>query len=281
MRSYQALLKTILDEGKSVPTRAVLQSTGQKIGAISIFGHQFRHNLRNGFPLLTTKKVSWHNIVHELVWFITGSTNISYLTRNNVHIWDQWADKSGFLGPVYGVQWRRHLGFDWKSHQGVETDQLANVLRDIELVRDDPSASPRRRLIVSAWNPPQVADMGLPPCHTLFQFGVIGGSLSCHMFMRSADLFLGVPYNIASYAALTHLVAAMTGLEPGELIVSFSDLHIYDNHIDQVREQIGREPHKLPELYVSPPRTLDEVSADNFHLVDYRHHPALKGEVAV
>jgi thymidylate synthase len=281
MLSYLELLRHIKSTGRLVPTRAVLQSTGRKIDAISVFGYQWRHDLSRGFPLVTTKKVSFRQIVHELVWFLSGSTNIGYLRDHNVHIWDQWADEDGNLGPVYGKQWRRFESRGWKTNSVVSADQIQTVLHDIAAVRDVPEASCRRRLIVTAWNPVQVPDMGLPPCHTIYQFGVDDGKLSCHLFARSIDAFLGLPYNIASYAALTHLFAAMTGLSPGELVISFSDLHIYSNHLDQVDEQLAREPLPLPTLHVAAPASIDLVSAGNFLMADYEHHPALRAEVAV
>jgi thymidylate synthase len=281
MQSYLDLLRHVLDRGERVPTRAVLRSTGKKVHAVSVFGHQWRHDLRDGFPLLTTKKVSLHNVLHELVWFLRGSTNVGYLRDNGVSIWDQWADGDGDLGPVYGKQWRSFESVDWSTKDVTSVDQVAAVLRDIALVRDDPSSSPRRRLIVTAWNPAQVKDMGLPPCHTLFQFGVSGGGLSCHLFARSIDAFLGLPYNIASYAALTHLFAAMTGLRPRELVVSFSDLHIYENHLDQVAEQLARGPLPLPAMRVDPPDSVDSVGRGNFVMLGYQYHPPLKAEVAV
>lgn len=282
MTPYLELLRHVVTEGEHVPTRAVLQSTGEKISAVSVFGYQMRVPLAGGFPLLTTKKVSFHNVIHELVWFLRGSTNVRYLQEHNVRIWDQWADPDGNLGPVYGLQWRGFPGQSWPAGEPVSFDQMAQVLADIAAVRDDPAASPRRRLIVSAWNPPQVAAMGLPPCHTLFQFGVLPrGRLSCHLYARSIDAFLGLPYNLASYAALTHLVAAMTGLAPHEVLISFGDLHVYSNHLDAVQEQLEREPLPLPRLEVDPPATLAEVSRANFRLTGYAHHPPIRGEVAV
>ena len=196
---------------------------------------------REGFPLVTTKKVAFGAIVHELIWFLRGSTNIAYLGEHNVTIWDEWADEEGELGPVYGKQWR-----SWQAPDGRSIDQIADLVAGIKAVEADPTASVGRRLIVSAWNPAEIADMALPPCHTLFQFNVTDGRLSCQLYQRSADLFLGVPFNIASYALLTHLVAHVTGLAPGEFVHTFGDAHIYSNHLDQVDEQLGREPSPAP-----------------------------------
>jgi thymidylate synthase len=241
MKQYLDLLRSVLDQGVRKPTRAKLPSTGQNVHALSIFGYQMRFDLAAGFPAVTTKRLARGPIIHELIWFLRGSTNVDYLRENNVTIWDEWADEEGELGPVYGKQWR-----SWSAPDGRTVDQIAALLRGIEAVKADPTSSVGRRLIVSAWNPPDISQMALPPCHTMFQFSVTDGRLSCQLYQRSADLFLGVPFNIASYALLTHLVAHVTGLVPGEFIHTFGDAHIYENHIEQVREQLRREPLPLP-----------------------------------
>jgi thymidylate synthase len=277
MRQYLDLLKDVRDHGARKPTRAVLRSTGAKIDALSVFGRQVRFDLADGFPLVTTKKIAFGAIVHELIWFLKGSTNIGYLRDHGVKIWDEWADEDGELGPIYGKQWR-----SWQAPDGRSIDQIAAVVQGVEAVAADPSASVGRRLIVTAWNPADVADMALPPCHTLFQFSVAGGRLSCQLYQRSADLFLGVPFNIASYALLTCLVAKVTNLEPGEFIHTFGDAHIYSNHLDQVDEQLGRAPLPLPRLEIESSLTdLAHVDRAQVKLIGYRSHPALRGEVAV
>jgi thymidylate synthase len=277
MQQYLGILRHVLEHGVRKPTRAKLPSTGRNVDALSVFGYQMRFDLAAGFPAVTTKKLAWALIVHELIWFLRGSTNIGYLRENNVTIWDEWADEAGELGPVYGKQWR-----SWAAPDGRSIDQIAALLRGIEAVKADPTASVGRRLIVSAWNPAEVAEMALPPCHTLFQFSLTDGRLSCQLYQRSADLFLGVPFNIASYALLTHLVAHVTGLAPGEFIHTFGDAHIYENHVEQVREQLRREPRPLPRLALDREITsLDNVRAEQIRLVDYQSHPPLRGEVAV
>jgi thymidylate synthase len=285
MKQYLELLRDVRTHGTRKPTRALLRSTGAKIDALSVFGRQIRFELSEGFPLVTTKRVAFGAIAHELIWFLQGSTNIAYLRQHGVTIWDEWADERGELGPVYGKQWR-----SWPAARLAEggeggpesIDQIAGVVKGIKEVIADPSASVGRRLIVTAWNPAEIDRMALPPCHTLFQFSVTEGRLSCQLYQRSADLFLGVPYNIASYALLTHLVAHVTGLAPGELIHTFGDAHIYSNHLDQVDEQLGREPLPLPRLQIDAAVTdLFQVSRDQVQLLGYRSHPALKGEVAV
>jgi thymidylate synthase len=277
VRQYLDLLQHVLDAGVRKPTRAVLPSTGEKVEALSVFGYQMRCNLGAGFPAVTTKKLAFDPIVHELIWFLSGSTNIKYLRDNKVTIWDEWADENGDLGPVYGKQWR-----SWTCPDGDAVDQIDNLLRGIEGVKADPAASVGRRLIVSAWNPADVPHMALPPCHTLFQFNVTGNELSCQLYQRSADLFLGVPFNIASYALLTHLVAHVTGLGAGEFIHTFGDAHIYVNHLDQVREQLRRDPLPLPRLVIDGGVTsLNNLSRSDIQLVGYQSHAALRGEVAV
>ncbi len=259
------------------PTRAVLRSTGEKIDALAVFGRQIRFDLAEGFPLVTTKRVPFGAIVHELIWFLRGSTNIAYLKEHGVTIWDEWADACGELGPVYGRQWR-----SWQAPDGRSIDQIANLVAGIEAVVADPTASVGRRLIVTAWNPAEIAEMALPPCHTLFQFNVTGQKLSCQLYQRSADLFLGVPFNIASYALLTALVAQVTGLVPGEFIHTFGDAHIYSNHLEQVDIQLAREPLRLPQIQIDPEVSdLAAIRREQITLVGYQSHPALSGEVAV
>lgn len=277
MRQYLDLLRDVLDTGTLRPTRAKLLSTGKNIDAVTVFGRQIRYDLSEGFPLVTTKKVSFDAIVHELIWFLKGSTNIAYLKENGITIWDEWCDESGELGPIYGKQWR-----SWQTPDGRSIDQIALLVEGIKSVKADPAASIGRRLIVSAWNPADVPEMALPPCHTIFQFDVDGDRLSCHLLMRSCDLFLGAPYNIASYALLTHLVAHVTGLRVGDFVQTFSNTHIYANHINQVAEQLEREPLPLPVLQLDPEiADLGEIRRSQVKLLGYRSHPALRGEVAV
>jgi thymidylate synthase len=277
MRQYLDLLRDVRVNGVKKPTRAVLRSTGEKIDAMGVFGRQIRFDLNEGFPLVTTKRVSINAIVHELIWFLRGSTNIAYLREHGVTIWDEWADEGGELGPVYGKQWR-----SWSAPDGRTIDQIRYVLEGIEALKRDPTASVGRRLVVSAWNPADVGQMALPPCHTLFQFDVTAGRLSCQLYQRSADLFLGVPFNIASYALLTHLVAHVTGLEVGDFVHTFGDAHIYSNHLEQVDEQLGREPFALPRLELDPElRDLDAIERHQITMTGYRYHSPLRGEVAV
>jgi thymidylate synthase len=264
MKQYLSLLERILDEGKKREDR-----TGT--GTISVFGHQMRFNLEEGFPLITTKKVHLRSIIYELLWFLRGDTNIQYLQENGVTIWDEWADVSGDLGPVYGKQWRSFPGKDGKA-----IDQISWV---IEEIKRNPNS---RRLIVSAWNPADIEDMALPPCHLLFQFYVSNGKLSCQLYQRSADTFLGVPFNIASYALLTHMVAQVTGLQAGEFVHTLGDAHIYLNHIKQVKEQIQRVPYPLPKLQLNPAiESIFDFSYDDFRIVDYQAYPHIKGAVSV
>jgi thymidylate synthase len=266
MKQYHDLLRHVLEHGKRRSDR-----TGT--GTVSAFGAQARYRLGDGFPLVTTKKVHVRSIIHELLWFVAGDTNIRYLRENGVRIWDEWADADGELGPVYGKQWRR-----WEGPDGRVIDQLAGVVRDI---RERPDS---RRLMVSAWNPADVPKMALPPCHTLFQFYVDTEeqTLSCQLYQRSADLFLGVPFNIASYALLTMMVAQVTGLRPGDFVHTFGDLHIYVNHLEQVREQLSREPRPLPVMRLNPERReLEEFRYDDFVLEGYDPWPAIRGEVSV
>ena len=264
MQTYLALLRQVLDTGARKADR-----TGT--GTLSVFGAQMRFDLRAGFPLVTTKRVHFKSVLHELLWFIRGDTNVGYLRDNGVTIWDEWADEHGELGPVYGKQWR-----SWPTPDGRSIDQLAQVIGQI---RSNPDS---RRHIVSAWNVADLPDMALAPCHCLFQFHVADGRLSCQLYQRSADLFLGVPFNIASYALLTHMVAQVCELDVGDFIWTGGDCHIYLNHIDQVQEQLGREPFPLPTLQLDPAvRDIDGFRAEHVTLADYRHHPAIRAPVAV
>jgi thymidylate synthase len=240
-------------------------------GTLSVFGHQMRFDLAQGFPLLTTKKVHTRSIIHELLWFLRGETNIRYLKENGVSIWDEWADANGDLGPVYGSQWR-----SWPAPDGRRIDQISEVVRDI---RQNPDS---RRLIVSAWNAAEIGHMALPPCHLLFQFYVANGRLSCQLYQRSADIFLGVPFNIASYALLTMMIAQVTGLKPGEFIHTLGDAHLYLNHLEQAQTQLAREPRPLPSMRLNPEKTsLFDFTFDDFELLNYDPHPAIKAPVAV
>lgn len=264
MQVYLDLLRHVLTTGQGKADR-----TGT--GTLSVFGHQMRFDLRAGFPLVTTKRVHFKSVAHELLWFIRGDTNTRYLRENGVTIWDEWADANGELGPVYGKQWR-----SWPAPDGHSIDQLAQVIAQIKANPDS------RRHIVSAWNVADLPDMALAPCHCLFQFHVADGKLSCQLYQRSADLFLGVPFNIASYALLTHMVAQVTGLEPGDFIWTGGDCHLYLNHLDQVREQLSRTPFPLPTLRLNPAVTrIDDFVFEDIELLDYQHHPAIKAPVAV
>jgi thymidylate synthase len=260
---YEDLLRHVLEHGSPKSDR-----TGT--GTRSVFGHQLRFDLEAGFPLITTKRVHFRSVALELLWFLRGDGNARWLQERGVTIWDEWAGPDGDLGPVYGVQWR-----SWPTPDGGHVDQLAQVLRTL---RTDPDS---RRMVVSAWNVAELPRMALAPCHALFQFHVADGRLSCQLYQRSADLFLGVPFNIASYALLTRMIAAQVGLVPGDFIWVGGDCHIYDNHVDQVREQLTREAYPFPELELAPAPSLFDYTYDHFKLVDYRHHPALKAPVAV
>jgi len=264
MRQYLDLLQHVLDEGQRREDR-----TGT--GTLSIFGHQLRFNLQDGFPLLTTKRLYTKGIIYELLWMLRGETSIQFLNDNGVHIWDEWADKDGELGPVYGAQWR-----SWRGADGQVIDQLNWAVNEI---KHNPTS---RRLVVSAWNPAEIDRMALPPCHTLFQFSVSGGRLSCQLYQRSGDLFLGVPFNIASYALLTTMVAAVCSLEPGEFIHTFGDAHLYLNHIEQARLQLARQPRDLPQLDLNyHGQSLFEFTYEDFAFRNYQPHRHIAAPVSV
>lgn len=264
MKQYHDLLQHILDHGTQKGDR-----TGT--GTISIFGHQMRFDLSEGFPVVTTKKLHLRSIIHELLWFLKGDTNIKYLHDNNVTIWDEWADENGDLGPVYGYQWR-----SWPTPDGKHIDQISNL---IEQIKRNPDS---RRLLVSAWNVAYVDQMALPPCHTMFQFYVANGKLSCQLYQRSADTFLGVPFNIASYALLTMMVAQVCDLEPGEFIHTFGDAHLYNNHIEQAKLQLSRDLRPLPQMKLNPNvKDLFAFTYEDFELINYDPHPHIKAAVAI
>jgi thymidylate synthase len=264
MKQYLDFMQHVLDNGVKKEDR-----TGT--GTLSVFGYQMRVDLSEGFPLITTKKCHLRSIIHELLWFLKGDTNIKYLKDNKVRIWDEWADADGNLGPTYGYQWR-----SWNKSDGQAVDQITNV---IEQIKTNPDS---RRLIVSAWNVGEIEKMALPPCHALFQFYVINGKLSCQLYQRSADIFLGVPFNIASYALLTMMIAQVTGLEVGDFIHTFGDAHLYSNHIEQTELQLSRTPYKLPTMKIN--KKIDNIfdfTIDDFELENYEAHPHIKGKVAI
>lgn len=264
MKQYQDLLKRILKEGVKREDR-----TG--VGTLSIFGHQMHFNMEDGFPLLTTKKLHIKSIIYELLWFLKGDTNVKYLQEHGVKIWNEWADENGDLGPVYGHQWR-----SWPDYKGGSIDQIKNVL---DLIKHSPSS---RRMLVTAWNPAEVDEMALPPCHCLFQFYVAEGKLSLQLYQRSADTFLGVPFNIASYSLLLHMMAQVTGLEVGEFIHTTGDTHIYLNHLEQVKLQLTRTPRPLPKIIINPDvKDLFSFHYDDFKIEDYNPYPHIPGTVAV
>ncbi|MBT3772731.1 MAG: thymidylate synthase [Euryarchaeota archaeon] len=264
MQAYLDLIQRILDEGQEKGDR-----TGT--GTISVFGHQMRFDLSNGFPMVTTKKLHLKSIIHELLWFLKGETNIEYLKQHRVRIWDAWADENGDLGPVYGKQWRK-----WESNDGEIIDQIQQA---IELINTDPGS---RRIIVSAWNVGELSEMALMPCHAFFQFYVNQGKLSCQLYQRSADVFLGVPFNIASYALLTHMIAQICNLEVGDFVHTIGDAHLYKNHLDQANLQVSREPLPLPKLILNKNITeIDSFSYDDFEVIDYQHHEHIKAPISV
>jgi thymidylate synthase len=260
---YEDLLRRVMADGDAKSDR-----TGT--GTRSVFAQQLRYDLELGFPLITTKRVHFRSVAYELLWFLRGDSNVGWLHDHGVTIWDEWADAQGDLGPVYGVQWR-----SWPTPDGGHVDQISDVLRTL---RTDPNS---RRMVVSAWNVGEIPQMALPPCHAFFQFYVSAGRLSCHLYQRSADLFLGVPFNIASYALLTHMVAQQVGLGVGEFVWTGGDCHIYDNHVDQVREQLTREVYTFPHLQLRQAASLFDYAYEDIEVVDYRHHPTLKAPVAV
>jgi thymidylate synthase len=264
MKQYLNLLQNVLDNGIQKEDR-----TGT--GTISYFGYQMRFNLQEGFPLVTTKKLHLKSIIHELLWFLNGDTNTRYLVDNGVRIWNEWADDNGDLGHIYGYQWR-----SWPGYNGEHVDQINNA---VEQIKNNPDS---RRIIVSAWNVADLPNMNLPPCHAFFQFYVADGKLSCQLYQRSADSFIGVPFNIASYALLTMMMAQVTNLEPGDFVHTFGDLHIYINHIEQVKLQLSREPYPLPLLKINPEvKSIFNFKYDDFELINYQSHPHIKGDVAV
>lgn len=264
MKTYLDLVQHVLDHGADKEDR-----TGT--GTLSVFGHQMRFDLSEGFPLVTTKKTHLKSIIHELLWFLKGDTNIKYLTDNKVSIWNEWADENGDLGRVYGAQWRH-----WRKPDGTEIDQIQNVVTQLKANPDS------RRHLVVAFNPGEVEGMALPPCHAFFQFYVAKGKLSCQLYQRSADIFLGVPFNIASYALLTMMMAQVTGYQPGEFIHTLGDAHLYRNHLDQARLQLTRAPRPLPKMKINPAvKNIFDFKYEDFELVDYDPHPAIKAEVSV
>ena len=264
MRQYLDLLSRILEEGEAKGDR-----TGT--GTISLFGHQMRFNLSEGFPAITTKRVHWPSVIHELLWFLSGDTNIEYLIQNKVRIWNEWADENGDLGPVYGKQWRK-----WESNDGRVIDQIEEA---IDLIKEDPNS---RRIIVSAWNVGELRDMALMPCHAFFQFYVNDGRLSCNLYQRSADVFLGVPFNISSYSLLTCMIAQVCDLEPGDFIWTGGDCHLYLNHMEQARLQVSREPLSLPILRLDPSiKSIDDFRFEHISIVGYEHHPHIAAPISV
>jgi thymidylate synthase len=263
MKAYLQLVENVLINGAKKIDR-----TGT--GTLSIFGHQNRYNLQEGFPLVTTKKVHLKSIIHELLWFLKGDTNISYLKHNNVKIWDEWADKNGELGPVYGYQWR-----SWPTNEGGNVDQIKNVINDIKTNPDS------RRLIVSAWNVGQISKMALPPCHSLFQFYINNNTLSCQLYQRSADVFLGVPFNIASYALLTMMIAQVCNLKLGDFVHTIGDAHLYLNHIEQAKLQLSRQPKTSPIMKIKKRKSIFDFIYEDFTLNDYDPHPHIKAPIAV
>ncbi|MDX2248664.1 MAG: thymidylate synthase [Bacteroidia bacterium] len=264
MKAYLDLLRHVLENGADREDR-----TGT--GTRSVFGYQMRFDLAKGFPLVTTKKVHLKSIIHELLWFLKGDSNVRYLQENGVRIWNEWADENGELGPVYGVQWR-----SWPAPDGRKIDQITDV---VNMIRNKPDS---RRIIVSAWNPAEIENMALPPCHTMFQFYVADGKLSCQLYQRSADLFLGVPFNIASYALLTMMMAQVTDLKPGDFVHTFGDVHIYHNHFEQVNLQLSRDPLPLPQMEINPlVKSIFDFKYEDFSLKNYQPHPSISAPIAV
>ena len=264
MEEYLKLMRRVLAEGVEKGDR-----TGT--GTISVFGHQMRFNLAEGFPAVTTKKLHFKSIIHELLWFLSGQTNVNYLKENGVRIWNEWADEEGNLGPVYGKQWRT-----WETNEGEVIDQIKNALK---MIKNNPDS---RRIVVSAWNVGELDDMALMPCHAFFQFYVAQGKLSCQLYQRSADIFLGVPFNIASYAILTHMMAQVSGLEVGDLVHTIGDAHLYSNHLEQTNMQLERTPMQLPELWLNPEiKDIDGFSYEDIEIRNYESHPSIKAPISV
>ncbi len=264
-------MKQYLDLMRKVRTEGTYKDDRTGTGTYSIFGHQMRFNLQEGFPLVTTKRLHLRSIIHELLWFLSGDTNIRYLQDNGVRIWNEWADEEGNLGPVYGSQWR-----SWPKADGETVDQISNLIHDIKTNPDS------RRLLVSAWNVGELENMALPPCHLLFQFYVADGKLSCQLYQRSADIFLGVPFNIASYSLLTHMIAQVCDLEVGDFIWTGGDCHLYSNHLEQTDLQLSREPKALPQLVIhNPTKDIFDFKYEDFEIKNYEHHPTIRAEVAV
>ncbi|MCY7910978.1 thymidylate synthase [Bacillus inaquosorum] len=271
--------KQYLDLARHILENGVEKSDRTGTGTLSTFGYQMRFNLREGFPLLTTKKLHWPSIAHELLWFLSGDTNTKYLTDNGVRIWNEWADDKGNLGPVYGEQWRNWPAIEHDEGLVLGQDGIDQITEVISQIKTNPDS---RRLIVNAWNVGELAQMALPPCHFAFQFYVANGRLSCQLYQRSGDVFLGVPFNIASYTLLTHMIAHVTDLEVGEFVHTIGDAHIYTNHIDQIKTQLTREPRSLPELRIKRKVTdIDDFTFDDFEIIGYDPHPKLTGKVAV
>lgn len=274
MNNYLNLLHDAITLGTPKPTRAKID--GKNVDARSLFGRVLRFDLTDGFPIVTTRRISWVTAAHELVWMISGDTNTAYLNANGVTIWDKWADERGNLGPIYGEQLRA-----WCSGGGYEIDQVANLIRDIHAVMLDPTAAPGRRLILNMWNVGDLPKMALPPCPMMVQFNVTDGNLSCMVTQRSADIFLGLPYDIAVYAMLTHVIAHLTGLNVGELVFSIGDAHVYENHVEQALEQLKRDPLPLPTITVTGLGSIDDLRLENINIHGYSHMGAIKAEVAV
>ncbi|CAF1897311.1 Thymidylate synthase 2 [Bacillus subtilis] len=271
--------KQYLDLARHILENGVEKSDRTGTGTLSTFGHQMRFNLREGFPLLTTKKLHWPSIAHELLWFLSGDTNTKYLTDNGVRIWNEWADDKGNLGPVYGEQWRNWQAIEHDEGLVLGQDGIDQIAEVISQIKTNPDS---RRLIVNAWNVGELDQMALPPCHFAFQFYVANGRLSCQLYQRSGDVFLGIPFNIASYSLLTHMIAHVTDLEVGEFVHTIGDAHIYTNHIDQIKTQLTREPRSLPELRIKRKVTnIDDFKFDDFEIIGYDPHPKLTGKVAV
>jgi thymidylate synthase len=264
-------MKQYLDLMRHVYTNGAQKEDRTGTGTTSVFGYQSRYDLRTGFPVITTKKLHLRSIIHELLWFLKGDTNIQYLKDNKVRIWDEWADEQGNLGPIYGYQWR-----SWPTPSGEHIDQISQIIQQIKTNPDS------RRIIVSAWNVAEIENMALPPCHAFFQFYVADGKLSCQLYQRSADIFLGVPINIASYALLTLMIAQVTGLEVGDFVHTLGDAHLYSNHIEQTQLQLSRTPYALPRMKINPNiNSIFDFSIEDFELIDYKSHPHIKGVVAI